>query len=68
MIRDILVFAREGRTVGIPVKAQQLVCQCGGEFFIIFTIDGHQHAQCSDCGETQCDGSCADRPRLEGLT
>lgn len=58
MFREITVTAREGEP-GLEKKALQLVCPCGGECFIIFTIDGHQHAQCVECQETQCDGACA---------
>jgi hypothetical protein len=58
---DITVTARAD---GEKVAARLVCCsECLATpdlptFFIVYTIAGHQHLQCSECGTTYCDGSC----------
>lgn len=41
-------------------SADIVVCKCGNETFHLFVIaEKHQHVQCTSCGVSFCDGSCA---------
>ncbi len=36
-------------------SAQQLICDCGSEDFIVYSLaDNHTHLQCSKCDEVHC--------------
>jgi len=56
-LRDVEVGSLEGKR-----KAKQAVCDCGGETFIVFQIEGHNHfhLQCDQCGSSFCPqaGAC----------
>jgi hypothetical protein len=49
---------------GIMVTALLMICDnCGGESFHIFVVPtpetkGHNHLQCTGCGESFCQGGC----------
>jgi hypothetical protein len=44
---------------GTPTPAMLMRCPCGGEKFLVYFIDTHQHCQCTICGTSFCDGSCS---------
>lgn len=45
-----------------PVQAELVVCECNGEVFMVFTVEGHDHFhfQCSKCEVSFCPaGRCS---------
>jgi hypothetical protein len=54
--RQIMVTTQDGKSA----PAVLMGCTCGGEKFFSYIVQGgHQHLQCTSCGESYCDGACA---------
>lgn len=53
---------------GAKKEAEKAVCQlCSGDLFYILVINGHNHLNCAECGESYCQGNCEEEQAPEIL-
>lgn len=53
-------FREVTNNLGETKRALFVICErCGGDRFMIYSIEGHEHLQCVECNLGYCDGTCA---------